>query len=147
MKSILSLVLILSTLGASAVDLEQASNRQLLQEVAKRLEPGAATSSVIVTYLCDSSGYLKMETLGPAGVSKSESKYLSSTQSCEEQAVLLRQNKARVNGLTLLAVCDSSGYLYKYSIDEKAEIKSLSSAYLSSYGACLPQAKAINSQP
>ena len=147
MKLVLSLFLLGSTFAAQAVELSAASNRQIMQELSRRLEAGpVGGDSAIVTYLCDSSGYLKMETLTNTGTSKSESKYLSDTTKCEDQAKLLRQNKAKIYGTSLMALCDTSGYLHKITVNEKGEFKSLSSTYLSSYEACLPQAKAINAQ-
>lgn len=145
MKFLVSLFLLGSTFSAQAVELSAATNRQILQELSRRLESGVSGGdSAVVTYLCDSSGYLKMESLSSTGVTKNESKYLSDTAKCEDQARLLRQNKAKVYSMTLFALCDTSGYLHKYSVNEKGEFKSLSSTYLSSYEACLPQAKAIN---
>lgn len=145
MKLIVTFALCLSALAASAVELSEATNRQLIQELSRRLNSGGGEGgSAILTYLCDGSGYLKIESLNSSGASKSESIYLSERAKCEAQAALLRANKNKAYGLMLFALCDGSGYLHKYSANETGEIKKLSSTYLSSYEACLPQAKGIN---
>jgi len=146
MKTFLSLFLVFSAAGASAVELHLATNRQILQELNRRLDNGGGGTgeSATVSYLCDGSGYLKIEAINSKGEVKSDSKYLGNYNNCNEQVGLLNQNKSRVYALTVFALCDNSGYLAKYSVDEKAALKSVSSNYLGNYAACLPQAKQIN---
>ncbi len=149
MKIVFSFLVLALSLNASAIELSAASNHQILQELSSRLENGGGggVAPVIVTYLCDNNGYLKIETLTSTGESKADSKYLSTPAQCEEQANRLRQTKSKAYGLMLYALCDNNGYLSKNTINEKGEMKTISTVYLSSYQACLPQAKSINAQP
>ncbi len=146
MKTLFSFVMLFSALGAQAVELHLATNRQILQELNRRLDnSGGPGESASASYLCDGSGYLKIEVINAKGELKTDSKYLGSTASCQEQVPLLNQNKARIYGLTTFALCDGSGYLAKYSVNEQGVLKSVSSNYIGSYATCLPQAKQINS--
>lgn len=143
MKLLVTFALFVSALTASAVQLSEATNRQLLQELGRRLNV-VGSDSAALTYLCDGSGYLKIESLDSTGATKNESVYLSERAKCEAQATVLRKHKNRATSLMLFALCDGSGYLHKYTASETGEIKKVSSTYLSTYEACVPQANGIN---
>jgi hypothetical protein len=142
MPRILFALLVLCS-GAYAVDLEFASNDQILRELARRLNSGSPAEAGRADYICDSSGYLNVNLTGTATAQKRQI-YTGSYSHCTEQANLLAASKARITSLTTAAACDSSGYLYRYSLTPAGNIADLGNTYTGSYSNCVEQAKQIN---
>ena len=129
------------TASAFAVDLSNATNQQLLDEVSRRMTGMSPGGSAIASYICDSA-YLKISVIGEK-TSGSASIYLGSLDKCLEQATPLNKYKSKVYALMIAAVCDSA-YLKRYGLYTSGELKEVDSVYMGSYDKCIIQAKQIN---
>ena len=128
---------------ASAVDLESATNQQILRELSRRLDGSGGGETASATYVCDSSGYLQL-TLSGSTTPATRSIYTGSFQACNGQSSALNAHKSEIRVATTIAACDSSGYLTQYLFRPNGTITDAGSTYTGSSNNCLPQAKQIN---
>lgn len=147
MHSLLVLVFALTASCAFAVELQDATNQQILDELALRLRLGGGIGgdSAAVTYLCDSSSYLKVSIVGPSGTETARQFYTGSSDYCSRQRTILNASRSRINRTTIVAVCDSSSYLKRFSITEQGVTHDLASNYVGNTEACFDQARTVNS--
>ena len=133
--------LLLSIPSGFAIDLNLATNQQLLDEVGRRLGSPSTGENAIASYICDSS-YLRTSVIGVSN--KAElSTYIGDLGRCQEQSGVLNQYKTKIYGLTLVAICDSS-YLRRYKMLPAGTISEVDSTYMGDYNRCVTQAKLLN---
>jgi len=97
----------------------------------------------IATYICDSSAY-NIELVNTQGVADSEKSYIGNADSCGQQAEKLFNLHARVTEFDLIAVCDSSAYLVRYSLNPNGVLTKTDSTYIGDMERCHQQAAGIN---
>ena len=131
--------------GAFAVDLRDATNQQILDELANRLRTGGGGSGggAVATYLCDTSGYFTFSIVGSTGTEKSTRIYIGDQNFCQRQSTFLASHRNRINNTTVIAICDSS-YMNRYSITPSGEVNALARQYFGDMNNCLNQAEANN---
>lgn len=144
MKRFIILGLVVSSF-AFAIDLNQATNQQLLQEVGRRLGSPTPGAAALGTFLCDDWGELKADFIAADGtVGQMKLDTGDTTPHCQPQAKVLQRNRARIAAFTQFAVCDNWGELYRYSVNENAKVVSLGHTRLTNFQACVGQANIIN---
>lgn len=136
----IALVLGLITSAVFAVDLTQATNAQLLDELSRRLTGGQSGTTAFANYLCDSN-YLKVSLVGEK--TGETSLYLGSQERCTQQTQILNRFKSKISSLTVIALCDSN-YLKRFKLLPSGEVKEIDSLYLGDYNKCFDQARPIN---
>ena len=143
----LTLTLIV-TAPALAVELRDATNQQILDELACRLRTGGGGGGgggSRAIYACDSSTYLQISVVGPTGTEVTDSVYIGNPTHCTSQAQQLNANRGRITSTVVAALCDSSTYLQRYSITPEGALGELQSRYIGNMANCLSQAESINS--
>lgn len=142
----LAACLILAATASSAVELRDATNQQLVDELSYRLRVGGGGSgnSSSISYLCDSSSYLKISIVGPSGTESSKQYYLGDSAYCSRQRAVLNTSRGRIERTTVIAICDSSYYLQRFSVTELGVVRDLSNNYIGDSEACFDQARSIN---
>jgi hypothetical protein len=130
-----------------AVELRSASNQEILDELSYRLRTGGGGSGggSRAGYTCDSSSYLHLSVVSPTGSEAQESIYIGNAGQCSSQAQILNTNRSRVNSTTVVAICNSSAYLKRYSITTAGAIAELEQRYIGDMQNCLAQAQSLNS--
>ena len=133
----------LLTVSASllAIDLNQASNQQLLDEVARRMNGGTNVVPAIASYICDTN-YVRVKLTGESQTGE-VALYLEGSNRCLEQTNVLNAYKSKITSFSIIALCDSN-YLRRYKMLVAGTISPLDSTYIGDYDQCLTQAKAIN---
>lgn len=130
---------------AFAVDLRDATNQQLLDELASRLHGGGnAGGGAVASFLCDNNYYLSISVIGPNGSDFSDRHYLGSKEFCQQQMNYLSAHRTRITMTSIIAICDTS-HLNRYSVTPLGEVKTLARQYFSDKEECLRQAQVINS--
>jgi len=141
--TIASILLSASTLFA--IDLQQATNEQILGELRYRLSNGSSNSgSAIADYSC-SGQYLFVTLTGTAGTNNQENVYISGNPSCKEQAKILNEKKSKINTVVVAAICNSN-YLYRKVLKPTGEFGNTTEQYMQSEADCIAQAKLINGE-
>lgn len=132
---------------AKAVDLQAASNQQILDELSFRLRNGGGGGggrTTTANYLCDSSTYLKMSIVGPTGTETTKQVYIGDSAACTSQVSILNANRSRIDRTVVVAVCDSSTYLNRISVTVDGAVHDLNNTYIGDANQCLSQARTIN---
>lgn len=132
---------------AKAVDLQTASNQQILDELSFRLRNGGGGGggrTTTANYLCDSSTYLKMSIVGPTGTETTKQVYIGDSAACTSQVSILNGNRSRIDRTVVVAVCDSSTYLNRISVTVDGAVHDLNNTYIGDATQCLTQARTIN---
>lgn len=130
---------------AFAVDLRDASNGQIFDELQRRIDGGTGgNDAAITTFLCDSYGTLKLSSVGNSGSQQDYSLYMGTQQACQSQATPLAARRQRITRLTLVALCDPYANMKKLSLKTDGSITELDSTYFGTVQACLDQAGPIN---
>lgn len=133
------------SLAASAVELHEATNSQLVAELERRLNTGGTGSpGAIGSYYCDSSARLYLELVGETGQSEKKDLYIGDARACEDYATELNANRSRIRAISLAAVCDSSARLYRYTLQANGKFGSTTDIYVGDSAKCRAQAKTIN---
>jgi len=137
---------ILSAAPLAAVDLQSATNQQLVDEVGRRLSvAGPGSASAVATYTCDSSATLHLTVFNSSGTTNEQTVYVGDAGNCTAQANVLNSNRTQINGLVLAAACDSSGTLHRFPITTAGTFGTDSTVYVGDVPTCIAQAKQINS--
>lgn len=148
LRRLFALTLATSALASSAyaVELRDATNQQLLDELAYRLRVGGGGggNSARAMYSCDSSSYLQISVVNQSGTETNEQVYIGNGTTCNSQAQTLNTHRARITDTTIAAVCDSSTYLKRFSITRDGAMSELQSRYIGNMSNCLTQAETIN---
>lgn len=121
-----------------AVELEQATNQQLLNEVSRRM--GTQVSEANVTYIC-SDYSMNVETTS-AKTSVHRSFNMGDVKQCQEQAKILVANRSHITRLTTAAIC-SDDNLNKLTLKPDGSM-TVSTVYVGNYDGCFSQARQIN---
>ena len=133
---------------AKAVDLQSATNQQILDELSFRLRNGGGGGgggrTTTANYLCDSSTYLKMSIVGPTGSETTKQVYIGDSAACTSQVSVLNANRSRIDRTVVVAVCDSSTYLNRISVTVDGAVHDLNNTYIGDATQCLSQARIIN---
>lgn len=148
-RLLMTLAIAGSASAASAVDLRDATNQQILDELSYRLRAGGGggggSGGARAMYSCDSSSYLQISVVNSSGSETTESVYIGSSSNCNSQVQTLNANRARITDTVIAAVCDSSAYLKRFSITREGVMSELQARYIGSMTNCLSQAEVINS--
>ncbi len=131
---------------AFAVDLRDATNRQILDELDRRLDAGGGTTTALATFVCDAFGALKISLVNEAGSQADYALNLGSRQACANQATPLAQRRQRITRLTLVALCDPFGSMKKLTLRPDGVLGELDSVNFGNLAQCLEQAGPINSK-
>ncbi len=144
----------LLALGTSSIALanehclENATHSELLRELERRLyNGGMGGSSATVSYQCDNSAYLMVSVLAPNGSEVAIREYIGMNSRCHAYAAELRQYRSRINSTTIIAICDTSAYLKRYSITPQGVLNELTKHYIGSQSRCEEEQRAINTAP
>jgi hypothetical protein len=130
---------------ASAQDIHDATNQQLLNELARRLQGGGggwpSDEAGIASYYCDSYT-LTIRFLPARGSETSTSLNLSNSGECTKRVQQVG-NKTRITQRTIVAGCDSYT-LYRVLLDPRDGISSLPTQSLSNSSDCDREATRLN---
>ncbi len=147
MKNFLSFFVIgfiVSNVG-SAVELSQATNADLLNEVARRMGGSPAVSEYSsASYLCDSNGNLQINLLSALGNEAQRRVNFYNMSQCQSQSAVLISNATKIFRIRQIAVCDSNGNMLRYSLSPQGTISDLAGLNLYNMSECLKQAELIN---
>lgn len=137
------------TAPAMAVELRDASNQQILDELAFRLRlggggGGGSGGGAQAFYSCDSQNYLRISVIGPSGAEDAEAIYIGSGQNCSVQSQQLNASRTRITRTEVAAICDSGTYLKRFSITPEGVLGALQQTYVGNMSNCLSQARSIN---
>lgn len=144
MRILMYCILGLTSALAWGVELTSATNDQLLGEVARRMQGGDGGGISVASYTCHSSGYLYIHLVSPSGVTKEAYYTTPNYNRCLEQVGPLNAHKSKIRETTVIAVCDSSGYLYRVPLTPTGTIGTATYMSTANYDACLAQAKLVN---
>jgi hypothetical protein len=149
MKSLLSLVaglLFFVTASASAVELRDASNQQILDELSFRLGAGGGSGSdaSTVRFACDIYGDLIIGLVNASGYETKKDVVIRNQPRCNDQASKLNLKPAAVTSVRLVGICDIYGDLNRFSLTTNGTINQLDSYTVRNYDNCLVQAAAMN---
>ncbi len=140
----LALSIVFFSSALFAVDLTFATNQQILEELARRLNSGPGPGgNAFASYICDSYGYMAISLVAPTKTSEIKL-YIGNDSQCNQQAAILSTNKSKIYSFAQAAVCDSYSYMKRYSLTQYGELKEISSTYMGDYQKCFDQAKIIN---
>lgn len=136
-------------LSAPAQCVRQASDAELIAELQARLAAGSSgavpsTDSAAATYTCDSSGYLTIAIIKQDGSEVTDRNYLGNSANCHTFADQLNETRQSFTHTTIFAICDSSGYLQRFSVTAAGNMTKLDRQYLGSFDNCKSQAATIN---
>jgi hypothetical protein len=145
-----------AALGASSsygsACLQQASNAELLNELARRLYVGGGGGGggigigARANYGCDLYGDLRLGLIGPAGEEAKAEVTIRNGQTCGRQRDVLTQFKSRIGQVALIGVCDLYGDLQRFSLTPDGRIQRLQEVIIRNIDTCLRQADAMNRQ-
>ncbi len=142
---IFGLITISSFAPSYAVDLQFATNDQILSELSRRLNGGInPIEGAKAIYTCDSTPSLTVSLYGISGVPSEDKVYIGNQTQCASQVEILTKYKSKISQVTVVAVCDGNGYLYRYSLKPDGKIGNKTQTYMESYNSCFTQASAIN---
>lgn len=136
-------------LSATAQCVRQASDAELIAELQARLAAGSSgsvppTESASATYTCDSSGYLTIAIIKPNGSESTDRNYLGNSDNCHVFADQLNETRQSFPHTSIFAICDTSGYLQRFSVTTAGVMTKLDRQYLGSFDNCKSQAATIN---
>lgn len=139
-----SLILLLSatTLLADPLCLQQATSRELLDEVGRRMGSSNPTQESTASYSCDLYGTLTIHLLGNTGV-QTATVDAGTANGCEPQAAELSQFRSHIRAPSFLAVCDPYGTLHKFAATPQGVLTKVSEVN-STPVQCRKSATAIN---
>jgi hypothetical protein len=138
-----------SALTSSQQCLRQASNADLLAELQARLQASGSSSGstgggAVASYGCDSSTRLNVSVIAPDGTEKTAQVYVGNADSCNQTATLLNRTRHSISQTELIAICDSSTRLNRFSVTPDGTLQTLAQQYVGSADACIQQANQVN---
>jgi hypothetical protein len=137
-------------LSATAQCVRQASDAELIAELQARLAASGSSSGATstdtsaCTFNCDSSTNFHISVIGPTGAEKTASIFVGNPGTCGTYADKLSQTRANISHLSLIAVCDSSTNLHRFSITPAGALSELAVQFTGNPNTCASQADAIN---
>lgn len=132
------------SINAFAVELRDATNQQILDELSFRLRSGGQVEQLLTTFTCDSDGDMVIRIIPTNGNPEKTVRIANSAQSCEAQIVDLERTFSSISRPTILSVCDLLGELRKFSVFPKGTITPAGVSKTSSFQVCLQQSKIFN---
>jgi hypothetical protein len=140
-----------NALSATAQCVRQASDAELIAELQARLAGSSSGSSGATSgdtsacsFSCDSSTNFRVSVIGPTGAEKTASVFVGNPNTCGTYADKLSQTRASISHLSLIAVCDSSTNLHRFSITPAGALSELAVQFTGNPNTCASQADAIN---
>jgi hypothetical protein len=135
-----------SALTSSQQCLRQASNADLLAELSSRLQSGGTNPSggAVASYSCDSSAQLNISVVSPAGAEHTAQVYIGNSANCQAVMQTLNRNRHSITATELVAVCDSSAQVNRFSVTPAGDLTTLSSIYVGNMDQCLALANQID---
>lgn len=147
-KKILVGLFLLAGSQAYAVELKDASNQQILDELSFRLRAGGGSSSTSfsISATCDNS-YLEINVYNNSFVNTgSIERYAGSNDDCKVKAKLYPFGaNGRIQSGEKIAICDNS-YLQVYGVMTDGTLKAISNTYQGSSEACWQAVQSFISQ-
>lgn len=139
--------LVLLTAGqAQAVDLRDATNRQILDELAHRLntEGGGNSGGASVWYSCDRYSDVRIAIVGSEGQEVTATVSVRSNDRCIEQIAMLSAAPSTINDVRVIGICDTYGDLNRFALTRGGAANRLSTISVRNYTRCLEQARDLN---
>jgi hypothetical protein len=142
-----------SALSATAQCVRQATDAELIAELQARLAASGSSSgssgdvstdTAVCTFSCDTSTNLTISVVAPDGSEKTKTIFTGSGGTCQNLAEKLAQTRATITHVSLIAVCDTSTNLHRYSVTPAGQLTELAAQFTGSAGSCANQADAIN---
>jgi hypothetical protein len=147
MKLFISLLLASLTYQAHAVELRDASNQQLLQELSYRLGSGGPTQeSAIASYTCDNFDRLNISVISSSGQEATAMWGMANTDVCTNTASLLNSNKGNITRNTLIAGCNNFNRLQRYTVTTTGRLSKLPDVATRTAEECIAQSNDINTR-
>lgn len=143
-----TLLSVATTAGAANVCLQQATNQELVNELSRRLYVGGGGggTGAQANYSCDAYGDLRLGLVGPTGEEAKADVSVRNVSLCSRQRDTLTQYRTRINGVSLVGVCDLYGDLIRFSLTTDGRLQKLSDVTIRNMDLCLKQADAMNQQ-
>jgi hypothetical protein len=134
-----------SALTSSQQCLHQASNADLIAELSSRLQSGPTNpGGAVASYSCDSSAQLNISVVSPTGAEHTAQVYVGNGANCQAVMQTLNRNRHSIATTELIAVCDSSAQVNRFSVTPDGNLQTLSSIYVGNMDQCLAQANQID---
>lgn len=141
-----------NALSATAQCVRQATDAELIAELQARLASGSSSGSSgttsteqsVCTFSCDSSTNLILSVIGPTGAEKKATLFTGNPTTCRSYADKLGQTRATISRLALIAACDSSTNLHRWSVTPAGALTELEVQFTGNPTNCASQADAIN---
>jgi len=141
-KYLIVLVTLVFSTFSNAVELEDATDTELLGELAVRLD--IPPDNAIATYLCDKIGNITVDLVSSTGGHEVFVKKLCSPTKCEEQVEYLSRNNHDIRELEQIALCTALGELARYALFTDGNIEFLGKSNEYTYDECFIKARRIN---
>lgn len=138
---------LVSSTSLLAVELTQASNQQILDELSRRLGGGSApipTPTASAAFICDSNSDLVISLTG-RDTSSSLSIPTSGSNNCLSQTSVLTTHRSRIAVTSLIGVCDLNWDLHRISLNTSGLATEIGKTPMSGSTRCLDAASQMNS--
>ena len=146
MKIILSLVCLMFMTPAFAVELENATNRQILDELARRLQ--GTTPPIqehnVAFYTCDTFARLNISVVTPRGQEYTAQMDGGSDSICSTTANILNAYKNKIANSTIVAICDSFNRVNRTQVMRNGSLRELPQISTRSPAECDRNSRQIN---
>jgi hypothetical protein len=147
MKLLISIFLASMAYQARAVELRDATNQQLLEELSYRLRTGGPVQeSAIASYTCDNFDRLNISVISSTGQEATAMWGMANTEVCANTASLLNSNKGEITRNTLIAGCNNFNRLQRYTVTTTGRLSKLPDVATRTAEECIAQSNDINTR-